>query len=64
MELPLAGHSVEWIFLVILYVTNYSSGISLKTEWSEGFRTKGLAPSRLSTPWNKLFLGQSKVGHR
>lgn len=41
MELPPVGHSAEWIFLIVLYITSYSSGISLKTKRSEGLRTKG-----------------------
>lgn len=36
------GLAAEWIFLIIFYVTIYSSGLPLKTQWSEGLRTKGL----------------------
>lgn len=39
-ELPLVGHSAEWIFLIILYVTNNSTGKSLKTKWSEALGPK------------------------
>lgn len=39
-ELSLVGHSAEWIFLIILYVTNNSTGKSLKTEWSEALGPK------------------------
>ena len=46
-ELPPVDHSAEWIFLIIFYVTNYSSGISLKIKWSEGLRTKGTPPTPL-----------------
>lgn len=49
-ELPPVDHSTEWIFLIIFYVINYSSGISLKIKWSEGLRTKGTPPAPHPTP--------------
>lgn len=58
-ELPPVDHSAEWIFLIIFYVTNYSSGISLKIKWSEGLRTKGTPPQPPYSPppWSSLLLG-------
>lgn len=49
----------ERMFLIILYVIMYSSGISLKTKWSEGLRTKG--PPRPASLCS-LFLGWITIG--
>lgn len=49
----------ERMFLIILYVIMYSSGISLKTKWSEGLRTKGPPPP--ASPCS-LLLGWITIG--